>query len=412
MLGFTIALLVLLSLDVYAFQAFRVLFADALPMLKWTAYGSYFLVSILVFGFFYFFGYLRWSPDLIGRNTFNLIRAGLMIAFLAKLVLFLFLFFEDAVRGVQWLISYFQTESVASLKGRSKFLSTVAILAAGIPFLTLSYGILRNAYRYKYHKIKLGYKDLPDALEGLKIVQISDIHSGSFTQKDPIKLGIEMINEVSPDLVFFTGDLVNSLSEEVEPYIDIFSKIKAKYGVYSITGNHDYGDYARLKGEEKEANFNQLIKHHQAMGWDILLNENREIDVNGKKLSIIGVENTSASEHFNTYGDLAKASKGSENADFKILLSHDPTHWDLEVNSKYQDISLMLSGHTHGAQFGIEIPGWIKWSPAKYIYKQWAGLYKKGSQYLYVNRGFGFLGYPGRVGILPEITVLELTKTA
>ena len=271
------------------------------------------------------------------------------------------------------------------------------------------YGMARNRHRYKIHEVKVIIANLPKALDGLRIVQISDVHAGSFTDKEPLKKGIDLINNAKADLVFFTGDLVNSIATEIEPYIDVFDKIRAKYGVFSILGNHDYGDYVHWPTKEaKLTNINRLIHLQKQMGWHLLLNENRLLSINGETVAIIGVENYSASPRFSKYGDLAKAYTGSQSAALKLLLSHDPSHWEDQVAPDRSDIAITFSGHTHGAQFGIEIDGWFKWSPVKYFYKQWAGLYQKGQQFLYVNRGFGYLGYPGRVGILPEITVMNL----
>jgi hypothetical protein len=255
----------------------------------------------------------------------------------------------------------------------------------------------------------LTFDHLPKDFEGLKIVQISDIHVGSFKEKEPIKKGIEMINQENADLVFFTGDLVNNKASEMDDFISIFDKIKSKYGVFSITGNHDYGDYVRWESQSAKAdNFRYLMKQHEKLGWKLLMNEHKILKIKGIDLAIIGIENYSGLPQFAKYGSLPKAYEGLPKVDLQILLSHDPSHWDVEVRKMFKAIDLTLSGHTHGFQFGIEIPGWFRWSPSKYIFKQWAGLYKEGEQYLNVNRGFGFLGYPGRVGILPEITVIEI----
>lgn len=290
------------------------------------------------------------------------------------------------------------------------FLSTLGAAVAGIPFFTLFYGMARNAYRYTTHKIKIPVKNLHPSLEGLRIVQISDIHSGSFTAVDPIRKSIDIVNKLKPDLLFFTGDLVNYKADEVEPYLDIFSQMKGKYGSFSIFGNHDYGDYAQWSTpQSKIDNLEKLKNHHKEIGWDLLLNRHQVVEINGQKISVIGVENFSASHRFSKYGNLANAYEGTPNDSLKLLLSHDPSHWDFEVTKQFQDIAVTCSGHTHGFQFGIEIPGYLKWSPSQYMYKEWAGLYQQNNQHLYVNRGFGFLGYPGRVGILPEITLIELT---
>lgn len=289
-------------------------------------------------------------------------------------------------------------------------MSQLAIFSSFVPLVVLTYGVLRNAYNYKFHKVQLSLKNLPASFKGFKIIQLSDIHSGSFTETRPIERVIEKINAMNPDVILFTGDLVNDLAAEMKDYKSIFSKLKAKHGVFSVLGNHDYGDYAFGKepSPEKEANFNDLLALQKEMGWDLLRNENRTITRNGEEISIIGVENFSAHGRFATHGDLKKASLGVPNENVQILMSHDPSHWDFEINKDYPAIDITLSGHTHGFQFGIETK-WLKWSPAQYMYKQWAGLYQKGEQYVYVNRGFGNLGYPGRVGILPEVTVIELT---
>jgi predicted MPP superfamily phosphohydrolase len=268
--------------------------------------------------------------------------------------------------------------------------------------------MFRNPYRYQLLKAKLNIKDLHPDLSGLKIIQISDIHSGSFLLKEPVQESIRMIMEQKPDIIFFTGDLINALASEMEPFIEMFSSINAPLGVYSILGNHDYGDYHQWSNkEEKQKNFDELKQMHKNLGWNLLLNEHRQIPVKETLLNIIGVENYSAHPRFQKYGDLKKATEGLNGGSFTILLSHDPSHWDDQVIKDYRQIQLTLSGHTHGFQFGVEIPG-FKWSPIQYVYPRWAGLYQLESQYLYVNRGLGYLGYPGRVGILPEITLLTL----
>lgn len=337
------------------------------------------------------------------------LRAWAFISYFAKLISIPFILIDDLRRIFNYTVKWIRPE-YAYNPSRSKFLSTVGAVAAGFPFFTLLYGMARNAYRYQVHKVKIPIKNLPNSLEGLRIVQISDIHSGSFTSYDPVSKSIEIIKKLDPDLLFFTGDLVNNKAEEVVPYIDIFKQMKGKYGSYSVFGNHDYGDYERWPDKNaKIQNLDALKSHHANIGWSLLLNTNDTIEVKGERISIIGVENYSASRRFTKYGNLDQAYSGVPENSLKLLLSHDPSHWDYEVNKKYKDIALTLSGHTHGFQFGVEIPG-FKWSPSQYIYKEWAGLYSTGDlQHLYVNRGFGFLGYPGRVGILPEITLIELT---
>jgi predicted MPP superfamily phosphohydrolase len=280
------------------------------------------------------------------------------------------------------------------------------MLLGGGLFGSLVYGF-SNKYNYQLRRLQLAFENLPSSFKGLKIVHISDIHCGSFTDKHAVKRGVDKILNEKPDLILFTGDLVNDRSTEMDHYMDIFREIKAPMGVYSILGNHDYGDYTQWKSpEEKKANLERLKKVHADLGWQLMLDENTQLEKNGERISLIGVQNISG-KSFRSYGNLQKAYEGIDASHFKILMSHDPSHWDAEVRKNYSDIDLMLSGHTHGFQFGVEVPG-FKWSPVQYVYKQWAGHYIEGSQQLYINRGFGFIGYPGRVGILPEITVIEL----
>jgi len=291
---------------------------------------------------------------------------------------------------------------------RSVFFSWVGMIAGGSIFGTLIYGF-GNKYRYQVKRQKLQYANLPASFKGLKVVHISDIHSGSFTDKAAVLKGVKKIMNEKPDLILFTGDLVNNTADEMNDYIDVFNQLNAPMGVYSTLGNHDYGDYVAWDSkDEKIANLERLKNVHATLGWRLLMNEHVILEKEGQQIAVIGVENWSAHKRFPKHGDLKKAYAGTENIPFKVLLSHDPSHWDAQVRPDYPDIDLMLAGHTHGMQFGIEIPG-IKWSPIQYSYKQWAGLYNEGRQYLYVNRGYGFLGYPGRVGILPEITVFELS---
>ena len=257
----------------------------------------------------------------------------------------------------------------------------------------------------------MAFSNLPAAFKGLKIVHISDIHSGSFTDKQAVMKGVEKIMKEKPDLILFTGDLVNNTADEMADYMDVFDKLNAPMGVYSTLGNHDYGDYVHWENPEaKKANLERLKVIHHKLGWRLLVNEHVILE-NGQendKIALIGIENWSAKSSFPKYGDMKKAYEGTSEYPFKILMSHDPSHWDAEVRTKYPDVDLMLAGHTHGMQFGVEVPG-FKWSPVQYVYRQWAGLYEQAHQKLYVNRGYGFIGYPGRVGILPEITVIELT---
>lgn len=403
---FIVILIFIILFDLYAFQAFTSVGQNWSKSVKILVFSLYWLIPFLAIGMM--IATSTGSTANWNKHFFMILRSVLMIIYLSKLLIVSVLVIDDIRRIVMG--AYESMGGVQDFdRGRSRFLSQMAIFLGALPFITLTYGIIRNRHRYKIFNENVIIENLPKALEGLRIIQISDIHSGSFTEKEPIRAAIDMINDQKADLVFFTGDLVNSLASEMKDYVDVFDKIQSRYGVFSILGNHDYGDYARWPNQEaKKQNLQDLINTHKDMGWDIMLNENRIININGENVAIIGVENYSAKPHFQKYGDLQKACLGIENTALKLLLSHDPTHWEDEVLKKFKDIAITFSGHTHGFQFGVEIPGWVKWSPVKYIYKQWAGLYQEGKQYLYVNRGFGFLGYPGRVGILPEITVMEL----
>jgi len=268
--------------------------------------------------------------------------------------------------------------------------------------------MVRGAYKYRVHKVKIDSPNLPESFNGFKIVQISDMHTGSFMSTSPIATAFEIISQQKADLILFTGDLVNNVATETDGFIDEYKKLKAPHGVYSVLGNHDYGDYVQWESQTaKYENLEALKKVQADAGWKLLMNEHVALEKNGEKIALLGIENWGGGNYFHKYGKMDLAYKGTEEYKFKILMSHDPSHWDKQVRKEYPDIDLTLSGHTHGMQFGIEIPG-FKWSPVQYLYKQWAGLYKQDNQYLYVNRGLGFLGYPGRPGIWPEITVDEL----
>lgn len=400
--------LVLLVFDWYAFQAIRSLVQDWQPLFRNIAYGIYWLIPLAFIGWM-----LANSMDMtssFSKSALTIIRTFFFIVYISKLLVVSILLIDDVRRIATYAYYQFSSEE-AFRPGRSKFMAQLGLLLGGVPFVSLLYGMVRNPYRYKVFTERVKIDDLPDELDGFKIVQISDIHSGSFLLKEPVRNAVDLINDQNADLVFFTGDLVNSKAKEAAPYIDVFDKIKAKYGVYSVLGNHDYGEYANWPNKEAQRdNMLELEDTHQKMGWRLLRNEHEVLDVNGHKVAIIGVENYSAHPRFPKYGDLQKAHQGTDGAAVKLLLSHDPSHWEDQIIKEFKDIALTFSGHTHGMQFGIEIPGWFKWSPVKYVYKQWAGLYEREGQYLYVNRGLGYLGYPGRVGILPEVTVVELAK--
>ena len=402
---FLFNLFVIIVLDIYAFQAIRTSTQNWTPSARMAVNLFYWVIPIILIGILL---YGNVNTSIKEERWYVYFRATFFIVYLTKFFIATFLFIDDFRRLIVWINDKWRSETPSNL-GRSKFLSQLGLLVGSIPFVSLTYGMIRNPYRYTLFKEKVRIPNLPQNLKGLRIVQISDIHAGSFTFKDPVKRSVELINQQKPDLVFFTGDLVNSLASEVEDYIDVFSKIEAKYGVYSVLGNHDYGDYHRWPDQAaKQENLERLKHAHTRMGWRLLINEHELLSIQEEQVAVIGVENYSVVMHFPRYGDLAQAYQGAENASLKLLLSHDPSHWDAQIINDFPDIDITFSGHTHGMQFGIEIPGWIKFSPIQFIYKQWAGLYQKGRQFLYVNRGLGFVGYPGRVGILPEVTVLEL----
>jgi predicted MPP superfamily phosphohydrolase len=331
--------------------------------------------------------------------------------FITKLVFIVVLFLGDAGRLLAGLFKPAkQSHGKPVFPARRKFITEVAVLVAAIPFTSFFYAMLKGKYDYRLHKTTLYFDDLPDAFDGFTITQLSDIHSGSFDNVAAMQKGIDMAKAQKSDLFVFTGDLVNNAAVEIEPYLDRFGSIKAPYGQFSILGNHDYGDYIEWKSPEaKAANLETLKQHHKTLGYRLLLNENVTIEKGGQKISLIGVQNWGRG--FIQMGDLNKALHGVPKDAFKVLLSHDPTHWEDHVRYNPANIHLTLSGHTHGAQFGVEIPG-FKWSPVKYTYLDWAGLANHNQRYLYVNRGFGFLAFSGRLGIWPEVTVIELRKKA
>jgi len=333
--------------------------------------------------------------------------------FLFALALGGILLLEDIVR----LMAFGYTKMVGVVEpsathypARRKFVSSVAIGLAAIPFGALLYGMYKGKYNYQVLKYELEFDDLPDNFHNYKITQISDVHSGSFDDFNKVAYGVDLVNEQRSDAIFFTGDIVNNRTEELLPWKDVFAKLEAKDGVYSILGNHDYGDYAIWESEEAKAkNLEDLKEMQREMGFDLILNSNRYLEKEGQRIALIGVENWGRGG-FTKAGDLEKAKEGIAREDFKILLSHDPSHWeDVALQDEYH-YHLTLSGHTHGMQFGVEIPGWVKWSPVGWRYKYWAGIYKEMDQFINVNRGFGFIGYPGRFGIWPEISVITLKK--
>lgn len=408
--AFLIPLILLFCIDFYAFQAIKTI------TIKKSIYFLYWLVSISILITFAALLLLNFQTPQFPYKSY--ISGIFFVCFLFKFILILFVGIDDLIRLFRWGASFFYTHSnpdnshvEKTTITRSQFLLQLGTLAASIPSIAFLQAMLRGSiFDYKLNKIKLPIANLPDAFEGLKIIQISDIHSGSFSDVKPIQKAIDIINAQNPDLVFFTGDLVNYAAKEALSVVNIFKQITAKFGVHSITGNHDYGDYYNWENEQqKQQNFELLKQIHQQLGWNLMLNTNHIIEKQGSTLAIIGVENWSAHNRFPKYGNLEQAYKGTENANVKLLLSHDPSHWHAEVLPKYPKIAAMFAGHTHGLQFGINFKG-FKWSPVQYSYKEWAGLYTQNNQHLYVNTGFGYLAIPSRVGFLPEITLFELTK--
>jgi predicted MPP superfamily phosphohydrolase len=405
---FLIFILLFLLLEWYIFRGLNVLISKYQPVVRRGISIFYWLISL---GFVIYLLFVRIKGESVLQNSpLVFVQSTFLIYFLSKLILAFILLIDDLRRLVMSGI-YSLKAGKKKAGGRSRFLTQLGLILAALPFSTLLYGSVRNTYRYTIFRKKVPIKGLPDSLEGLKIVQISDIHAGSFFSSSPLVRAVQLINNEEPDLVLFTGDLVNDKSEEMDMFLKVLDKIKAKHGVFSVFGNHDYGYHTDWPTPAaKAANLERLKSVHQQLGWKLLLNENRLLTIGQATLAVIGVENYSVYERFPSFGELAKAYQGAEEASVKLLLSHDPSHWEAEVTKDFQDIDLTFSGHTHGFQFGVEIPGWVKWSPVKYMYKQWAGLYEKQQQYLYVNRGLGYIGYAGRVGILPEITVIELSK--
>lgn len=402
--------LLIFAIDYYVWQAFRTATQHSSAQFQlFTRYAYWGFTGMIILGIWaYNFMPLHfWKNEI--RITF---MALVMISVITKLFIILFLLIEDITRIIRWSYQNVKTrispdEYSPGPISRNEFLSKAALAVGAVPAATFAFGIISGAHDYRVEKISLKIPNLPKAFKGMRIAQVSDIHTGSFFNKTAVKGGVEMMMREKADVIFFTGDLVNNEAKEVKDYFEIFSKLKAPLGVFSTLGNHDYGDYVRWNSPAaKKQNLKDLMKAHELMGYDLLMDEHRFIEESGEKLAIIGVQNIGVGR-FPWYGNLGKAYAGTEEASIKLLLSHDPTHWNAEVTQKFKDIDVAFAGHTHGSQFGVKI-GNYKWSPAQYVYKQWAGLYKEGEQQIYVNRGYGYLGYPGRVGMPPEITVFTL----
>jgi predicted MPP superfamily phosphohydrolase len=395
-------ILIYVVLTYYTLQVFKQLPNGSL----WTYIFLFFAASILVF-FFYQFQILSVGRVMTKARTYAI---GLLLCYFSFVVVIVgVLFIEDIFRVSHAIYSkLFSNTTTSFIPSRRKFISYIGLGMAVLPFGALLYGMYKGRYNYKVLNYVLEFNDLPQDFDGYKITQISDIHAGSLNDFDTISYAVDLINEQQSDVIMFTGDLVNNRADEMEPWMSVFSKLKARDGMFSVLGNHDYGDYFQWPNDaSKSANFQNLLKIHESLGFKLLRNEHHFINKGESKLAVVGVENWGRGG-FKKAGDLSKASLGLSESDFSILLSHDPSHWEEVVIDDPRKYQLTLSGHTHGMQFGIEIPGWIKWSPVKWRYKYWAGIYKEKNQYINVNRGFGVLGYPGRVGIWPEITVITL----
>jgi predicted MPP superfamily phosphohydrolase len=404
---FIIICALFLFIEFYSFQAVRTLIK-----LRWLLV-SYQIISLLLF-IFIIYSFTQFDRS-IGQTKQTMFTMGLMlVVYVPKIVITLVLLGEDIFRVGAGLVNYFidnpnlTKENV--IPSRRKFVSQLAVGLAAVPFLSLIYGIFEGKYNFKVFKQTVFFPDLPDAFDGFTITQISDVHSGSFDNPEKISYAIDLVNEQNSDMILFTGDIVNTHATEMHPWLETFNKIKDhKFGKYAVLGNHDYGEYVTWPSEQKkDENFEAIKSLYGEIGFQLLLNEHTYVQKGEDKIALVGVENWG--HNFKKAGDLNKASQGVQQDDFKVLMSHDPSHWEYEIKNHPKNFHLTLSGHTHGMQFGIEIPGYFKWSLAQYVYKQWAGLYENAGRYVYVNRGFGFHAYPGRVGIMPEITVIELKK--
>ena len=397
-------------MDWYLYSGYKVIIKSALPQTQRFLKIGFWGLTLLNVGLLILFHSLPakayWGLK-VGLATF------LFAQYFSKIIWLLFLVMDDLIRLVKWVYSLF-TSSSASVKGepisRHSFIVKAGMLAGTGMIAALSWGIVKGAYDYRVKRRRIVLKNLPSSFDGFKIVQISDIHSGSFWDTKAVMKGVELIQEQNADVIFFTGDLVNNQASEMEPYMEVFNKLKAPHGVFSIFGNHDYGDYIEWASPEaKIQNLDYLKQIHKDLGWRLLMNEHARISIGDQSIGVLGIENWGNKAHFPRYGKMEEAVKGTADLPIKLLLSHDPSHWRGQVLKDYPDIDVMFAGHTHGMQFGVEI-GKYRWSPVKYMYPEWADLHTQGHQHLYVNRGFGFLGYPGRFGIHPEITVIELKK--
>ncbi len=401
--------LIFYGIDLYVWQGIKFLLRNASPSKIKMAKYIYWGYSIFMYLVFILIRYIFIQPSAFMKFFGALV----LIIFIVKLIWVIFLLIDDIIRLFRWAIHYATKKEIIQNTtnngiSRLKFLNYMALGLGALFISSAVWGIFKGAHNYIVRRRVLKIDGLPEAFKGLKIVQISDIHSGSFWDREAVIRGVSLIIKEKADLIFFTGDLVNDTSKEAEAWIDIFKEIKAPMGVYSTLGNHDYGDYVQWETQEaKQQNFLDILQHHKSMGWDLLMDEHRIIEKDGDKIAILGIQNWSNLGKFPKYGNLEQAYKGTEEIPVKLLLSHDPTHWRQQVLNFKPDIKASFAGHTHGLQFGVDT-AFYRWSPAKYIYNEWMDLYTENNQHLYVNRGFGYLGYPGRMGIYPEISVFTL----
>ena len=401
MIRWILFVVIILCIDFYAFQSVKMVTKNKVWFLFYWLISFLILVNFIV-KLTNFNSSKGFTQDIMLAIGF------LILAIVPKFIAVVVLLSEDIFRIFKGIFLFFSSEPLTYFPERREAVSKIALGLAAIPFVSIIYGMTKGKYNYQVLKHTLFFEDLPEAFDGFKLTHISDIHSGSFDDELKIKYGIDLINKQESDVILFTGDIVNNKAEEMNPWIKDFKELKAKYGKYSVLGNHDYGEYVKWKSnEEKEQNFQEIKNIHPKIGFNLLLNDSIYLEKENDKIALIGVENWGI--RFKKAGNLALASSKIKIEDFKILLSHDPSHWNTEVKNHKNNYQLTLSGHTHGMQFGIEIPG-FKWSPIQYVYKQWAGIYKEFNSYINVNRGFGFLAFPGRVGIWPEITVITLKK--
>jgi predicted MPP superfamily phosphohydrolase len=414
MFRFIIPITIWFLLDLYAFWGLRTITSKWSPVAAQATHILYWGVDILILATIIYFGYIGKFEQGPSKNV-GWVLSMIIITIVPKLVVVSVLGMEDMARGATGLFTFGQklfgfSEAKDFIPERRTFISQLAFGIAAVPFLGLLYGSIKGKYDYRVHRVRLKFKDLPDAFDGFRITQLSDIHCGSLDDQDAVKRGIELANKQDSDLVVFTGDFVNNRADELDDWLDHFGSLNARFGKYSVLGNHDYGDYVKWPSlDAKQQNMDKLLQNQNRMGFQMLLNGHTRIEKDGQSIVLAGVENWGHRRGFAKYGDLSKALNGVRSDEFTILLSHDPSHWEVETLFHEKTIHLTLSGHTHGMQFGVEIPG-FKWSPSQYVYPRWAGLYAENNRHLYVNRGFGYIGYPGRVGILPEITVIELLK--